>query len=152
MSKSSTLPDGTATAIRWVPIPLGNSRPVPLSETHNQGNLTMNITGSRKATLGVPGNPFTVSTETDTLTINGRTYTSVFTGSSKTYVDTTPVKRKTTTILDSLERVSSTQVGALLPVQFGYDSKGRLATITQGTRMSTLAYDANGFLASPPIR
>ena len=67
---------------------------------------------------------------------------------TKRYVDTTPVKRKTTTILDSLERVSSTQLGALLPVQFAYDSKGRIATITQGTRVTTLAYDSNGFLAS----
>ena len=108
----------------------------------------MTTTGTRKATLGVTGNPFSLTTETNTLSINGRTYSSVFTTSNKTYVDTTPVKRKTTTILDSLERVSSTQLGALLPVQFAYDSKGRLATITQGTHVTTLAYDSNGFLAS----
>ena len=67
---------------------------------------------------------------------------------TKRYVDTTPVKRKMTTILDSLERVSSTQLGALLPVQFAYDGKGRIATITQGTRCDHIGLRSNGFLAS----
>ena len=80
------------------------SIPVKLS---TRGNLTMNITGSRSTTLGHGRQSVHRVLRDDTQTINGRTYTSVFTGSSKTYVDTTPVKRKTTTILDSLERISS---------------------------------------------
>jgi RHS repeat-associated protein len=149
LSKSSTLPDGTSDSDTLGPDPRwGLQAPVPLSGTLTKGSLTMSTTGTRTATLGVAGNPFSLTTETNTLSINGRTYSSVFTTSNKTYVDTTPVKRKTTTILDSLERVSSTQLGALLPSQFAYDSKGRLATITQGTRTTTLAYDSNGFLAS----
>ena len=149
LSKSSTLPDGTSDSDTLGPDPRwGLQAPVPLSGTITKGSLTMTTTGTRKATLGVASNPFSLTTETDTLSINGRTYSSVFTTSNKTYVDTTPVKRKTTTILDSLERVSSAQLGALLPAQFAYDSKGRLATITQGTRVSTLAYDSNGFLAT----
>jgi RHS repeat-associated protein len=149
ISDSFALPDGTASSDTLGPDPVwGIQVPVTTSETLTRGNLTMNITGSRSTTLGTAGNPFTVSTETDTETINGRTYTSVFTGSSKTYVDTTPVKRTTTTVLDSLERISSAQVGALLPIQFAYDSKGRPATITQGTRTTNLAYDSNGFLNS----
>jgi RHS repeat-associated protein len=149
ISESVALPDGTSSGDTLGPDPVwGIQVPVTTSETLNRGNLTMNITGSRSTTLGTPGNPFTVATRTDTQTINGRTYISVFTGSSKTYVDTTPVKRKTTTILDSLERISSTQLGAVLPIKFGYDTKGRVATITQGTRTTTLTYDSNGFLAS----
>jgi RHS repeat-associated protein len=149
ISDSFALPDGTASSDTLGPDPVwGIQVPITTSETLTRGNLTMNISGSRSTTLGTPGNPFTVATRTDTQTINGRTYTSVFTGSSKTYVDSTPVKRKTTTILDSLERISSTQLGALLPIKFGYDTKGRVATITQGTRTTTLTYDSNGFLAS----
>jgi len=149
LSKSSTLPNGTSDSDTLGPDPRwGLQAPVALSGTLTEGSLKMTTTGNRTATLGVAGNPFSLTTETNTLSINGRTYSSVFTTSNKTYVDTTPVKRKTTTILDSLERVSSTQLGALLPVQFAYDSKGRLATITQGTRSTTLGYDANGFLSS----
>jgi RHS repeat-associated protein len=149
LSESTTLPDGTNNSKtlsadpRW-----GLQAPVPTSGTLTLGNLTMTTAGSRTATLGTQGNPFSLTTQTDTRKVNGRTYTSVFTASSKTYVDTTPVKRKTTTILDSLERISSTQLGALLPVSYSYDTQGRLATIAQGTRTTKLAYDSNGFLNS----
>jgi RHS repeat-associated protein len=107
----------------------------------------MNIAGSRAASF-TQGNPFSLTAQTDTQSLNGRKYTSVFTASTKTWVDTTPMGRKTTTVLDSLERLSSVQIGALLPIQFAYDIKGRLSTIRQGTRLTTLTYDANGFLAS----
>jgi YD repeat-containing protein len=46
------------------------------------------------------------------------------------------------------QKVASTQVAGLLPTSFAYDSKGRLASATQGTRQTTFSYDANGFLAS----
>jgi len=148
LSENTTLPDGTSHGQTLGPDPrFGLQSPVLTSETLTQGSLTMNITGSRTASF-TQGNPFSLSTQTDTGTVNGRKYTSVFTTSTKTLVDTTPVKRPTTTILDSLERISSVQVGALLPVQFAYDANGRLSTITQGTRASKLTYDANGFLAS----
>jgi RHS repeat-associated protein len=148
LSESTNLPDGTTTSStmgadpRW-----GLQAPVPLSSTQMLGNLTMTTTGSRTATLGTPGNPFSLTSQTDTKTLNGRTYTSAFTGSNKTYLDTSPAKRTATRIFDSLERISSVQIGALLPVTFAYDSHGRLSTITQSTRTTTLTYDANGFLA-----
>jgi RHS repeat-associated protein len=148
ISEQTTLPDGTSHNQTLSPDPrFGLQWPVLTSETLTQGSLTMNITGSRTASF-TAGNPFSLTTQTDTETFNGRKYTSVFTASTNTLVDTSPVKRPTTTILDSLERVSSVQVGALLPVQFAYDTNGRLSTITQGTRKSRLTYDANGFLAS----
>jgi len=147
--ESISLPDGSASSNtlgadpRW-----GLQAPVPVSGSLKFGNLTMTASGSRTATLGTTGNPFSLTTQTDTEIVNGRKYTSVFTASTKTYVDTTPANRKTTTVLDSLERISSIQLGALLPVQFGYDSTGHLSGITQGTRVTTLAYDSNGFLVS----
>jgi len=148
LTEGTTLPDGTADSQTLGPDPrFGLQSPVLTSETLTQGNLTMNITGSRTASF-TQGNPFSLTTQTDTETVNGRTYTSVFTTSTRKWVDTTPVKRTTTTILDSLERISSVQVGALLPLQFAYDTNGRLSTIAQGTRVSTFTYDANGFLAT----
>ena len=149
LSEKTTLPDGTATSVTLGPDPrFGLQTPVPLSGTLTLSNLTMTTSGSRAATLGTQGNPFSLTSQTDTETVNGRTYKSVFTSSNKTYVNTSPAKRTTTTILDSLERISSVQIGALLPVAFAYDSHGRISTVTQSTRTTTLAYDANGFLAS----
>jgi RHS repeat-associated protein len=149
ITESTTLPDGSSYSDmlssdpRWgIQVPVDNSSKVTL------GNLTMNSTSTRAATLGTAGNPFSLTSESDTDTINGRKYSSVFTGSDRTFVDTTPVGRKATTVLDSLERISSAQLGTLLPVQYVYDAHGRLSTAIQGTRKTTFTYNGNDFLAS----
>jgi RHS repeat-associated protein len=148
ITNNTGLPDGTSEGHMLGRDPrFGLQSPVLTSETLTQGSLTMNITGSRKAAF-TQGNPFSLTSQTDTQAINGRTYTSVFTAATKSLVATSPVKRKMTTILDALERISSMQVGALTPAQFAYDTNGRLSTITQSTRKTTLTYDANGFLAT----
>jgi RHS repeat-associated protein len=148
LSESMSLPDGTASSSTLGPDPRwGLQAPVASSGTQTLGNLSMTLTGSRAATLGTAGNPFTLVTQTDIAKVNGRTYTSVFTASTKTFLDTSPMKRKITTVLDSLERISSAQQGTLLPLKFAYDTNGRLSTVTQGTRVTTLAYDSNSFLA-----
>jgi len=149
ITDSATLPDGSSYSDtlksdpRW-----GIQAPVQANSTITFGNLTMSAISTRTATLGTAGNPFSLTTQTETRTINGRKYNSVFTGATRTYVDTTPVGRKTTTVLDSLERISSAQRGTLLPIQLTYDTQGRLATATQGTRQATFTYNASGFLAS----
>ena len=149
LSDTYSLPDGTSDSETLGPDPVwGLQVPVDTSETVTQGNLTMNITGSRSTALGTAGNPFTVTTETDVHSINDRTYSSTFTGSSLTWVNTSPVGRTLTVGLDSLERIASTQVEGLTATDFAYDSHGRLASATQGTRQTTLSYGSNGFLAS----
>ena len=148
LTSSVTLPDGTSDSTTMGPDPRwGIQDPVTTSETLTQGSLTMNITGSRAATLGTAGNPFTLTSQTDTQSVNGRTYTSLFTTSDHTYVDTTPVGRKLTTVLDSDERISSAQIAGLTATDFAYDTRGRLSTITQGTRKTSLSYDSDGRLS-----
>jgi len=149
ISESVTLPDGTSDSDTLGPDPIwGIQAPVVSSETLALGNLTMSITGSRTASLATVGNPFSLTSRTDTTSINSRTYTSAFTASNLTFVDITPVGRTLTAVLDSMERVASTQVAGLLPSNFAYDSRGRLSTVTRGTRTSTLTYDTEGRLAT----
>ena len=149
LSSTTMLPDGTSYSSTSSPDPRwGIQVPIDAKSNITLGNLTMNTTSTRTATLGTAGNPFSLITQTDTNTINGRNYTSVFTSSNRAYVDTSPVGRKATTVLDSLERVSSVQLGILLPAQVSYDARGRLSTILQGTRKTTFIYDSDGFLAS----
>jgi RHS repeat-associated protein len=149
ISESSELPDGTSQSATSGPDPVwGLQVPVSTSERLTQGSATMNITGSRSTELNVVGNPFSVAIKTDTQIINGRTYTSTFTASDRTYVNKTPVGRTLTVGLDSLERIASTQLGELTATDFSYDSRGRLASATQGTRKTTFNYNSNGFLAS----
>lgn len=149
ITESFSLPDGTSNSETLGPDPVwGLQVPVTTSESLTEGNLTMNITGSRSTTLGTAGNPFTVTSETDTQTINGRTYSFVFTGSNRTWVNTSPAGRTSTIGLDSLERIASTQIEELTATDLSYDSQGRLASATQGARTTTFAYGLDGFLAT----
>ncbi len=145
----TTLPDGESSTSTLAPDPRwGIQVPVTASETLKQGTLTMKIASTRNAQVGEGGNVFDLTSQTDQETINGRTYTSVFTGLDRTYVDTTPAGRKVTTVLDSQERIASWQVEGLLAANFTYDARGRLSKVTQGARMTSYTYNNDGFLAT----
>jgi YD repeat-containing protein len=149
LSKNITLPDGTSSSATLVPDQVwGLQVPIAKSQTLTRGNLTMNLGATRTTMLRTPGNPFSVATRTNTETINGRTYTSAFTGSNHTYVNKSPMGRTVTVGLDSLERIHSMQVEGLTATDFAYDSRGRLASATTGPRTTTFSYNSNGFLAS----
>jgi RHS repeat-associated protein len=149
LSNGFALPDGRGWSESVGPDPVwGIQVPIPTSQTLTQGALTASLAASRSTTLGTAGNPFTISGQTDTESFNDRTYTHNFNGATMSYVDTSPAGRTLTVGLDSLERVSSTQVGGLLATQIAYDGQGRLQSRTQGTRTVTFAYDSAGYLAS----
>ncbi len=148
LTESVSLPNGVSYSKTYGPDPRwGIQTPIITNSVVTLGSLTMNSTGSRTASLGTPGDPFSLITETDSQSINGRAYKSVFTAAAKAFADSTPVGRKTITVLDAMERISSVQppTGAL--TSFGYDGRGRLSSISQGVRQTTFSYDANGRLA-----
>jgi RHS repeat-associated protein len=148
LQEVETLPDGTTNTRTLGPDPrFGLQVPVLTSATLQKGSLTESRSGSRTADF-TTNKPFSLVTQTDKTAVNGRTYTSAFTASTRTYVGTSPVGRKTTRVLDSLERLGSLQVGTLTATQYAYDSRGRLETITQGARKTSFTYDTDGFLAS----
>src|SRR5207302_4610231 len=149
-----TAPDGTVTTTIQGPdprfgmqVPITKSLSVKLPST-----LTSTLTTTRTATLSNPLDPLSLTSQTDTLVINGRTYTSVFNQTAKTIITTTPAGRTSTVMLDAQGRVIQEQVAGLEPVSYTYDAQGRLSTITQGTgttaRTSTLGYDTKNQLTS----
>jgi len=148
LSQAFSLPDGTSDSETLGPDPVwGPQVPVETSVTITQGNLTMNVAETRTATLGTAGDPFSLVTETDSETVNGRTYTSTFTGSTRTWVNASPAGRTTTITLDSLERIASSEVKGLEVTKYKYDSRGCLASATQGARQTKYSYNSHGFLA-----
>ena len=79
ITNTSELPDGGSSSDTLGPDPRwGMQVPIDASSTVTLGNLTESITASRTASLGTVGNPFSLITQTDTETVNGREYTSVF--------------------------------------------------------------------------
>jgi YD repeat-containing protein len=87
---------------------------------------------------------------TETVAINGRNYTSVFNSSTRGFVNTSPAGRQAALTLDLLGRVTQTQVAGIQPINFVYDSRGRLASTMQGTgteaHTSTFGYNSSGYL------
>jgi YD repeat-containing protein len=106
----------------------------------------------RTVDLATPGQFTTLTFQTDTLTINGRIYTTVFDAAQRRFTRITPEGRAVVSVLDQQGRVTLQQVGNLEPVRFAYDERGRLLTTTRGSgnaaRVSQMSYDANGYLAS----
>jgi len=153
-SQTVTAPDGTVTTTVQGPDPrFGMQAPITKSlSVKLPTGLTSTLTTSRTAALSNPADPLSLTSQTDTLVINGRTYTSVFNQTAKTITTTTPAGRTSTVTLDAQGRVITEQVTGLESVSYTYDALGRLATITQGTgataRTSTLSYDTKNLLTS----
>lgn len=59
------------------------------------GGLTSTLATTRAVTLTNPNNPLSLRSQTDTLVINGRTYTSIYTQATRLLSTTTPANRTT---------------------------------------------------------
>jgi len=114
------------------------------------GGLISTVLSNRTIALSDPSNPLSLTTQTDTSTVNGRTYTSVFNAGTRRFTSATPLGRQSTSTIDSVGRVTQAQVANLSPVSFVYDTRGRVQSISQGsgadTRTNTFGYNSLGYL------
>lgn len=94
----------------------------------------------------------TLQTFTDTVTNNGRTYTTTYSATTNTITTLSPQGRQQRTVLDNKGRPVQHQEADGLPLNFNYNSRGQLIGITQGTgtemRALSWSYDSAGFLQS----
>ncbi|WP_292433361.1 RHS repeat-associated core domain-containing protein [Methylobacter sp.] len=149
----TTEADGTVTTSLKGPDPrFSMLSPIAKSLQTSTGGLTSNLTSQRSAVLADSNNPLSLTTLTDTVTLNGRTQTTVYDAASKAFTATSAAARQTKAIIDSLGRLTQTQMTGLLPVNNSYDPQGRLATIVQGSgadeRLVSFAYNPQGYLDS----
>src|SRR5262249_5170971 len=110
------------------------------------GGLTWSATVKREAKLSDSHDLLSLTTQTDTMQLNGRTYTRTYDAASRTLTLTTPAGRQHTATIDPQRRFLQVTAPGLSPVQFAYDSHGRLVSLTQADRTSTFVYDSQGFL------
>jgi len=112
----------------------------------------MNFGETRTVSPNSPSNLFAFTTLTDTLIKNGRAYTSAYNAATRTFTNTTPAGRQSTSAIDELGRVIQRQKSGLNAVQYAYDSKGRLSGVTQGSgpdaRSYVFQYNPQGYLSS----
>jgi RHS repeat-associated protein len=111
--------------------------------------LTASATHARTAPLTNPNDLFSLISLTDTATVNGKAYTSVFSKAQLIRTQTSPMGRATTTQLNAKGRPIQTTVPNIAPVSYQYDARGRLTQVGQGTtpdqRTSLIAYNAQGY-------
>ncbi len=118
--------------------------------TDNQ--VFMTITGSRSTTLSDPTNPFSLVSKLEITTVNGHTTTSLYTAATRSLTVTDRVGLPTTTTNNLQGAPLTVQVANLAPIQYAYDSHGRLVGFTEGSggssRTTTVSYDASSYLAN----
>jgi RHS repeat-associated protein len=153
-TQSFTSSDGTTMTSTLGPDPrFGLQAAITTSELERMpSGLTVSTSSGRTATLNTAGDPLSLSTLTDTWTLNGNTFTRTFDRSQLRWTLQTPGGRQSIATVNAVGRITSFQAGTLAPVQWGYDSAGRLTSITQGTGADTrsvaLTYDPQGRVAT----
>lgn len=147
-SVTMTSPDGTTTTLVEGPDPrFGMAGPIlnRLTVTTPNG-LSSTVTASRRVTLADPSNPLSLLSLIDTVIVNGRVYTSTYDQSLKQFTNLSPEGRSSIARIDSLGRPAEQQLANLQPMQYVYDTEGRLSRVTQGSRAISLTYDPQGRL------
>jgi RHS repeat-associated protein len=130
--------------------------------------LHWSATSKSHVTLSDPTNPLTLTSRVDSLAVNGNLLVSSYSSTTRQATIVTPAGRRIVVSLDSVGRLSKTQVPGLAPfirqydgksrvvqrsiggrsVMFSYDSRGRVATFTDPRSLTTMfAYDSAGRLA-----
>ena len=151
-SQRITYPDGTVDVVVRGPDPRwGMQAPVLTSLARTTpGGLVQTITHSRTATLTNGADPLSLKTLTETFTVNGRTFTSIYDAATKTAISTSAAGHQGKHVIDTLGRVIQAEVLGLLPAYMTYDARGRLAKLTQGTgvdaRTANFNYNSQGYL------
>ncbi len=146
-SSSSTSSDGTTTSdTSTADARFGMRAPTSGASTVTAGGHTMHLTHSQTLTPAV--NPLVVASLTDTLSINNRTWTTAYDGTSRTAVLTSPEGRIQSSTTDERGRLASVAQPGIATASFGYNSFGLIGSIAQGTRTSSFGYDNRRQLTS----
>ena len=148
---TTTAADGTVTIVTDGPDPrFSMLAPITSNATVTTGGLTSTLTSARSTTLSNPANLLSLTGLTDTVTLNGRTSTSVYDTATKTVTNTSAAGRKATATIDSIGRVVRAQVTGILDSNLSYDTRGRLAAFSQGAspndRKALFSYNPEGYL------
>jgi RHS repeat-associated protein len=133
--------DGSVLTTTDIPDPrFGMAAPLTGTATMAAGGLHTSVALTRSAT-GSTTNPFGVASLTETLSVNGKVWTSTYDGTTRIVTTTTPAGRITTSVLDANGRISSIARPGRATISFGYGEFGLLASTTQSGRVTSFGYD-----------
>ena len=153
-SRQIAMPDGTLTALYRGPDPrFGMLSPVPaLKAISTPGGHFREIATTRSVSLTDPSDLLSVASMNLTTTINSRPFSSSYSAAAGTVTTTSPEGRQVVATLDGRGRAAEKQLGTEHPMVYGYDTRGRLETLVQGSgaeaRTLTIQYNPAGFTDS----
>ena len=149
-TSSETLPDGTTVTAQSMADPRFGAQASSLGAltiTLPSG-LTKTATASRAVTLADPLDPLSLTSVTDTLTVNGRTWSETYNAAARRITSASPAGRQTTTTLDTEGRVASVAIPGLATASAEYDPVGRLSKMHLGNRTWSFGYDTKHRMTS----
>ncbi len=146
---TSTDPDGTVRTVAQSFDPrFGLQVPIVTTiRTRTPAGLQSTVTGGRRTVLSNPADPTSLVSQVDSSVLNGRVFRSTYVSATRTFTALTPVGRSSTEQFDSLGRVIARATPGIAPLQYQYDSRGRLAQEARGSRQWGYNYDALGRLS-----
>lgn len=100
------------------------------------------------SSLSEPSDALSLTRRSQTETLAGKAWRTVFDATARTLTATSPAGRTVVRTLDTKGRLAQLQMGNLAPLTFSRDSRGRLEGVAQSRRTSSLAYDPSGNVAS----
>src|SRR5262249_48573113 len=128
------LPDGTAARIVLGPDPrFGVQAPFEVTfQVSTPGGLAATVTKRRTSELSDAGDLLSLVSWNETTSVNGRTFSTAYDSSTRTFTNVTPMGRRSTWVIDSVGHPLLIQPPGLLPIALSYDGEGRLVTRTEG--------------------
>ena len=132
-SVTTTEPDGTVQLSEPGPDPrFGMQAPIPANtEISTPGGLLADVEASSTATITDPNDPLSLTSQVDTVSVNGRTVTRTYDAATNTFTDTTPEGRQTVTTQDAQGRVTKTELSGVHPTRQEYDTEGRVIRVKE---------------------
>jgi RHS repeat-associated protein len=144
--------DGTLTTQQIIgDARFGTMSPVVGSTTVKMpSGLTHTVVSDRRITFAAPNDPLSLLSMTDINTINGKVFTTSYDAISRTSTHSSPMGRVSAVTTDAQGRPLLRQTAGILPINYGYDARGRLTSILQGagadTRSISYTYSGDGLL------
>ncbi len=128
----------------------GMESPFLQSQTiRTPGGRTLSLAAGQAVRLADPADPLSHVALTNTVSLNGNTFSNRYDAATRTFASTSPEGRQSLTTVDEQARPTAFQMPGVEPLVTAYDAHGRLAHTAQGVRRSGFAYDAaTGFLAA----
>lgn len=103
---------------------------------------------SQTLTASSTSTPFSYTEIQETAVTGGKTTTQTYNKTTGTTEAISPLNRKTKYTTDIYGKIVSIQNADFFPIQYFYDTNGRLQSITQGTRQSQIQYNSLGEIQS----